>query len=131
GEMVLIRGGSGTMGSMDGAEDEQPMHDVKITEFWMDSREVTNAEFARFVSATGYVTTAEKPRNAGVYEGEVLEAGVKGSLCFQKDFSDNADADRNPLRFVEGANWRHPQGTGSDLKGKENFPVVHVSWEDA
>lgn len=129
GEMAYIRGGGVTMGSQDGPPDEQPMHDVKVSNFWMDRNEVTNAEFARFVTATGHVTTAEKPRAAGTMSGILLQTGDIGSIGFSPDTK--AASGNKGLIFIKGANWRLPEGPGSDIKGREKHPVVHVSWDDA
>jgi formylglycine-generating enzyme required for sulfatase activity len=129
--MARVPGGAFTMGANDGAADEQPLHDVRVTEFWMNRTEVTNAEFARFVNATGYVTTAELPP-AGVAEG-MLPVGQNqpGSWCFRPSPGAKAGDRRTWMAFVPGANWRRPHGLGSSIEGRENFPVVHVSYEDA
>jgi len=129
GEMVFVRGGGVTMGSQDGALDEKPMHDVKVSNFWMDRSEVTNAEFARFVAETSHVTTAEKPRSAGVMSGVLLQTGEIGSICLAPV---PGNTSKNPaFVFTKGANWRQPEGPGSNIKGREKLPVVHVSWDDA
>jgi formylglycine-generating enzyme required for sulfatase activity len=122
GEMVLIEGGKFTMGSIDGTDDEKPIHDVKIRTFFMDSTEVTNAEFQRFVTATGHVTDAEKSINgrqpgAFVFAPPAEVTDLKNELQWWK--------------FVPGANWQHPTGPGSDLKGREQWPVIHVTHFDA
>jgi formylglycine-generating enzyme required for sulfatase activity len=111
------------MGSIDGADDEKPIHDVKVRGFWMDKTEVTNAEFARFVSATKYVTLAEKPGP----EGRAAGAFVFSPPATVTDF-------KNELqwwKFVPGADWRHPDGPQSSINGRESYPVVQVAWEDA
>ncbi len=121
-DMVRVAGGTIEMGANDGAEDERPKHNVTVKEFWMDRSEVTNAEFARFVKATGYITTAELPAQ-GRTEG--------GSWCFQPG-AEAKSADRKTwIAFVAGANWRRPHGAGSSIEGKDKFPVVHVSYDDA
>ena len=118
-DMVRVAGGSFTMGANDGAQDEQPLHDVRVSEFWMDRTEVTNAEFERFTKATGHLTSAE------------LAQPQSGSWCF-KPGADAKAADRKTwVEFVAGASWRKPSGAGSDIVGKEKFPVVHVSHDDA
>ncbi len=118
-DMVRVPGGAFTMGANDGAQDEQPIHDVRVNEFWMDRTEVTNAEFEKFVKATGYLTTAE------------LAQPQPGSWCFQP--SENAKAEDRATwsAFISGASWRRPRGAGSGIEGKEKFPVVHVSHDDA
>jgi formylglycine-generating enzyme required for sulfatase activity len=140
--MVWIPGGEYTQGCEDptreicgGAEtmdDARPLHRTYVDGFWMDVTEVTNREFARFVAATGYVTIAEKTPRAEDYPGVPTENLVAGSAVF------TAPVTRVPLddplqwwRYVPGANWRHPEGPQSDLKGRDDFPVVHVAYDDA
>lgn len=123
GEMILIKEGRFTMGSTDGADDERPIHDVKLHRFWMDRTEVTNAEFARFVKATGYRTTAEKEGPDGRKPGAFVFAPPANVTDF-----------RNELqwwKFVPGANWQHPEGPDSNIEGRDQYPVVQVTWEDA
>jgi formylglycine-generating enzyme required for sulfatase activity len=135
GDMVWIPGGSFTMGGAgeNAAADELPLHDVKLNGFWIDRTEVTNEQFASFVKATHYVTTAERavtkemlPDVLPQYEGKTM------SLCFRKP---PPGADLNGTGWwwdlVIGADWRHPNGPDSDLTGKEKHPVVHVSYFDA
>ena len=81
-EMVWIPGGKFTMGGPDGQPDELPLHDVRVAGFWMDRTEVTNGQFARFVEATGYQTTAEKKPDAKDFPGAPEEKLVPGSVCF-------------------------------------------------
>ena len=130
-DMVRVAGGAFTMGANDGAPDEQPLHDVRVGEFWMDRTEVTNGEFARFTKATGYLTTAELPPQ-GVAEGSLaMEQRQAGSWCFQPSADAKAAERRTWIAFIPGANWRRPRGPGSDIAGREKFPVVHVSHDDA
>ncbi len=140
--MVWVPGGEFTMG-WDGVEaraDESPSHRVLVDGFWIDATEVTNAEFARFVEATGYVTTAERTPDWEELEQQVPpgtpkpppEALVPGSLVFTPP----AQALESGEIFewwswVPGADWRHPEGPGSSIIGKEDWPVVQVSWFDA
>lgn len=115
-DMVCIPGGTLYMGSdePEAREDEGPVHRVEMDSFWIDAKEVTNREFADFVKATGYLTTAE----------QTLEDGLPaGSLVW--------DMPGHIWRLDRGANWQHPQGAGSDLRGREDHPVVHISWYDA
>ena len=121
-DMVRVAGDNFTMGANDGAPDEQPLHNVRVNEFWMDRSEVTNAEFARFAKATGYVTGAE------------LSQPQAGSWCFRPGADAKAAERRTWIAFVPGASWRRPRGAngaGSDTEGKDKFPVVHVSHDDA
>jgi sulfatase modifying factor 1 len=140
--MVWIPGGEFSMGSEDprtkaegGREamtDARPIHRVYVDGFWMDDTDVTNAEFARFVAATGYVTMAERKPRAEDFPGAKPKDLVPGSIVFSAP--PRAVSLDNPLqwwRYVPGANWRHPTGPGSSIKGKENYPVVQMAYEDA
>ena len=139
--MVLIPGGVFSMGGDgDGWKDEFPKHKVEIDSFWMDINEVTNNQFLEFVNSTGYITTAERnidwnqmkkdlPPNTPKPDDSYL---VPSSLVF---FPTSGAVNLNDVsqwwRFINGANWRQPQGPGSNIDGKGNHPVVHVSWYDA
>jgi formylglycine-generating enzyme required for sulfatase activity len=130
--MVYLRGGIFLMGSndpdpacADGAcqitfANERPAHEVKVHGFWIDKKEVTNEQFARFVEATGYVTDAEKIGNAIVFD-------VEG--CGDRD-QDKELALRG-FRLVSKADWRHPEGPSSSIAQRMSHPVVQVSWNDA
>lgn len=129
--MVWIPAGRFWMGT-DALDDARPVHQVSVSGFWIDRTEVTNEEFARFVAATGYLTTAEQPLDPERYPGLSADERAPGSVVF------SPPAQALPLtdhlawwRFVKGASWRHPQGPGSDIIGKEKYPVVQVSWTDA
>jgi formylglycine-generating enzyme len=140
--MVKIAGGTFNMGASDqqGRTDEYPRHSVKVNAFWMDATEVTNAQFADFVKATGYVTTAEKapdweelkkqlPPGTPKPDESVL---VAASLVFSPPAHPVSLTDASQWwSWKEGANWRQPEGPGSNLKGREHYPVVHISWDDA
>ncbi len=140
--MVWIPGGEFTMGTDDARSfaNERPAHQVRVDGFWMDKHDVTNAEFAEFVKATGYTTVAERtpdweelkkqlPRGTPKPDAELL---VPGSMVF---IGSNGPVDLRRMqqwwRWVPGANWKHPEGPHSDLKGREDHPVVQVAWEDA
>lgn len=130
-DMVLIKGGGFQMGSAD-FPDAKPVHAVSVNSFWMDAHEVTNAEFEKFVSATRYVTVAERPLNPKDYPGVPADKLVPGSAVFTPPTQPVSLA--NPLawwQYVPGANWRHPQGPKSNIVGKGNDPVVQVCYEDA
>jgi formylglycine-generating enzyme len=140
--MAWIKGGEYLMGSSDndGSADEYPVHKVKLTGFWMDQNEVTNSEFDRFVSATGYITTAEKAINWEEMKKQLPPGTPRppasllaaSSLVFQ--CSQRVVSLGDPSQWwtwKRGADWRRPQGPGSSIDGKENYPVVHVSWDDA
>jgi formylglycine-generating enzyme required for sulfatase activity len=122
--MVHIPGGEFSMGS-DELPDARPVHRVRVSEFWMDRTEVTNAEFARFVRATGYVTVAEK-----IPENVPPDKRVAGSAVFTPPPGPvPLDNHFRWWSYVVRADWRHPLGPGSDFR--EQFPVVHVAYEDA
>lgn len=123
GDMVWIKGAGFTMGSIDGRDDEKPIHDVKVRGFWMDKTEVTNAEFARFVKGTGYVTLAETPGPDGRPAGAFVFSQPANVTDFKNELQ--------WWKFVPGANWRQPEGPGSTIEGREGYPVVQVAWADA
>jgi sulfatase modifying factor 1 len=107
--MVRLAGGEFLMGTpRPSPDDQRPIHSVKVSPFWIDTTHVTNDQFAEFVADTGYRTTAE-------------ERGW--SLTFNRE---DGSWDETP-----GVNWQHPTGKDSSLAGRENYPVVHVSWHDA
>jgi len=131
-DMVRIPGGAFLMGSDSHYPEEAPSHRVSVEGFWMDARPVTNAEFARFVEATGYITSAEHPADPADYPGALPEMLAPSSVVFQKT------AGRVDLRnhynwwtYAQGADWRHPQGPGSSIDGLADHPVVHVTFADA
>ncbi|HEX5043159.1 MAG TPA: formylglycine-generating enzyme family protein [Candidatus Polarisedimenticolaceae bacterium] len=131
--MVRIPGGTFWMGSDDPAfPDARPVHRVTLNGFFMDRTEVTNAQFRRFVVATGHVTVAERPPRAEDYPGAPPENLVAGSLVFSPPAAPISLGDAYAWwSYVEGADWKHPTGPGSDLRGKDTHPVVHVAYEDA
>jgi sulfatase modifying factor 1 len=131
-DMVWIPGGTFLMGSDSHYPEEAPAHDVTVDGFWMDTYTVTNAQFRHFIEETNYVTVAERPPNAQDYPDALPELLVPGSAVFQKP-PHRVDL-RNPgnwWAYVPGANWQHPEGPGSSLKGRQEHPVVHVAFEDA
>jgi len=106
--MILLEGGEFMMGTDKGFPFEGPIHRVTLDAFWLDETEVTNAQFAQFVEASGHVTTAETLGNSGVFKPEM-----------------------HAWDLVDGADWRHPEGPGTSIEGREDHPVVHMAWEDA
>ncbi len=131
--MVWIPGGTFEMGS-DLAEfpDAQPVHPVYVDGFWMDETEVTNAEFGKFVDATGYVTVAERPLNPEDFPGAQPDLLVPGAVVFAPpDGAVPLDSNLRWWTYVPGASWKHPTGSGSSLEGRENYPVINVAYEDA
>lgn len=130
--MLWIPGGEFNMGSEDFYPEEQPVHRVRVDGFWMDKFQVTNAQFRAFVEATGYVTVAERTPDPALYPDADPNLLVPGSLLFRKT---PGPVDLNYYQqwwaFVPGADWQHPWGPESDLRGKDWYPVVHVAYEDA
>jgi formylglycine-generating enzyme len=112
--------------------DALPVHRVHVDGFWMDANEVTNAEFATFVDATRYVTVAERKPRAADFPGVPEENLVAGSIVFSPpDDAVALDDYRQWWRYQPGADWRHPEGPGSSIAGKESYPVIHVAYDDA
>jgi hypothetical protein len=140
--MVWVPGGEFTMGSVDplARPDEQPPHRVRVEGFWMDEAEVTNAQFAAFVAATGHRTVAERPVDWGELRKQVPPGTPKppdsqlqpGALVFTPP-SESVDLDRFDRwwSWTPGACWNHPAGPGSTIEGKEQEPVVHVAFQSA
>ncbi|HET7093290.1 MAG TPA: formylglycine-generating enzyme family protein, partial [Thermomicrobiales bacterium] len=130
-DMIWIPGGTFTMGSNDHYPEEAPAQPVTVAGFWIDKYQVTNAQFRRFVKATGYVTVAERAPNAADYPGAVPEMLVPGSIVFTPPPGPvPLDDHYRWWQWVAGADWRHPEGPGSDLNGKARHPVLHVAWDD-
>jgi formylglycine-generating enzyme len=140
--MVWVPGGEFSMGSEDpraavdgGHEamaDARPIHRVYVDGFWMDRTDVTNAQFARFVAATGYVTVAERQPRAEDFPAAKPEDLVPGSIVFSPPrHTVSLDDPLQWWRYVPGANWRHPSGPASNIRDKEKYPVVQVAYEDA
>ncbi|QBD83647.1 formylglycine-generating enzyme family protein [Ktedonosporobacter rubrisoli] len=129
--MAWIPGGTFLMGSNSHYPEEAPVHRVTVDGFWMDRYTVTNEQFASFVRETGYITLAEYPPNPTDYPGVDPTQLVAGSLVFQQP---DHQVDLNDFSawwaFIPGANWRHPEGPGSSIKGREKHPVVHVAYQD-
>ena len=117
---------------MQGTRDARPIHRVRVDGFFMDKTDVTNSEFAEFVKATGYVTVAERRPRAEDFPGAPAENLVAGSVVFSPpDHPVPLNDHFQWWSYVPGANWRHPLGPNSDIKGKENYPVVHIAYKDA
>ncbi len=141
-DMVWLPAATFTMGATDqeGRADEYPAHQVKLDGFWMDKHEVTNAQFRKFVESTGYVTTAEQKPDWNEMKKQLPPGTPKppdsmlapGALVFSPpSYSVPLDDPGQWWKWVRGADWHHPTGPGSTIKGKDNFPVVNVSWYDA
>jgi len=140
--MVWIPGRSFQMGSEGplALPDEGPVHEVHVSSFWLDAHEVTNEEFSRFVEATGYVTTAERPPTPEELAmhlppgAEVPRAADLRACSLVFSPPKSGQRVRGFLEWwsiSEGASWRHPEGPQSDLAGRMDHPVIHVSHDDA
>lgn len=123
--MVWVPGGRFLMGSEAprALPNEGPVHRVEVDGFFMDRHPVTNAEFATFVDATGYVTVAERPPGEQLAPGSLVFAPTQQPV-------DLGDWSRW-WRWMPGADWRHPEGPESSIIGRKTHPVVQVAWEDA
>jgi formylglycine-generating enzyme required for sulfatase activity len=140
--MVWIPGGEFSMGAaelpgmndvgMQATRDSRPIHRVRVNGFWMDATEVTNAQFAEFVAATGYVTVSERTPSAEDFPDAPPENLVAGSVVFSPpEHAVPLNDHFQWWSFVHGASWRHPFGSDSTIEGKEQYPVVHIAYEDA
>ena len=130
--MIWIPGGTFRMGSDKHYPEEAPAHRVTVDGFWMDRYPVTNRQFREFVRATRHVTVAEITPDPKDYPGMLPHMIYAGSLMFSppahpvslRDFS-------QWWTFAKGADWRHPYGPGSNIRGLDDHPVVHVAFSDA
>jgi formylglycine-generating enzyme required for sulfatase activity len=140
--MVWVPGGEFSMGAnepfglddlgMKATADARPIHRVYVDGFFMDATVVTNAQFAAFVEATGYVTVAERTPKAEDLPGAPIDNLVAGSVVFAAPPHPVPHTDQIEWwNYVQGANWRHPLGPLSSIDGKGDYPVVHVALEDA
>ncbi len=140
--MVLIPSGNFEMGAFNsnGFADEFPKHKVKINSFWMDISEVTNAEFKEFVDETGYITTAEKKVDWDEMKKDLPLGTAKphdsllapsSLLFYYTSFPVELNDYSQWWKFTKGVNWKNPWGPDSSIEGKDDFPVVHISWNDA
>lgn len=131
-QMVRIPGGTFLMGSDVHYPEEAPAHLVSVSSFWMDETAVTNAEFAAFVAQTGYQTLAERPPDPALYPNADPAMLAPGGLVFRKQRRSVDLRDfRNWWSYSPGACWKHPEGPGSSITGRENHPVVQIAYEDA
>ncbi|WP_066908034.1 formylglycine-generating enzyme family protein [Millisia brevis] len=130
--MVRIPGGAFWMGSADFYPEERPVHRVTVDGFLIDRHQVTVAQFAEFVAATGHVTTAEIPPDPALYPGADPALLVPGSLVFTPPPGPvPLDSVARWWSFLPGANWRRPDGPDSDVADRQDHPVTQVSWSDA
>ena len=129
--MVFVRGGAFSMGSNRQRPEERYTHIVHVEGFWIDRTEVTNAQFAAFVEATGYVTRAERGGDPNIHAHMPKELTVPGSVAFIMPTDSTRGRVTQWFQYIAGADWRHPEGPGTSIAGRENHPVVHVAYEDA
>lgn len=129
---VPLPGGTFLMGSDAHYVEERPAHRRSVAPFAIDDTCVTNAAFAAFVAATGYVTVAERPLDPALYPGADPANLQPGSLVFHMTEGPVDTTDyRNWWRWTTGASWRHPEGPGSGIADRADHPVVHIAFEDA
>jgi formylglycine-generating enzyme required for sulfatase activity len=139
--MVWIPGGEFSMGAQD-----RPMRTTRsgcrprgfasdpsrfVDGFWMDRTEVTNEQFAAFVSATGYVTVAEQTPRAEDFPGARPRISWRARWSSRRRPRRSLDDHFQWWSYVKGASWRHPLGPDSSIDGMEKLPVVHVAYPDA
>ncbi|WP_069658824.1 formylglycine-generating enzyme family protein [Arcticibacter eurypsychrophilus] len=140
--MVFVQGGDFMMGgdNKQASPDEYPKHKVTVNGYWIDVSEVTNDQFKKFVDATGYITTAEKKPDWNEIKKQVPPGTPKpdDSLLTASSLVFKPSKEAVPLTdysqwwvWEKGADWKHPHGPKSNIKGKENYPVVHISYFDA
>lgn len=123
--LVHLPGDTFIMGtdSTDGypADGEGPAREVTVSPFWIAATTVSNADFAEFTEATGWITVAERLGTSFVFAGFLPE-----------DFPPTHGIAEAPWwREVHGADWRHPEGPQSGINDRMDHPVVHVTWRDA
>ena len=128
---VALKGGTFVLGALPEHDDEGPPRTVTVGPFSIDRTEVTNAQFAAFVRATGYVTLAERRPDPALYPGVPASQLKPSSLVFVGAAGLGSGDPSLWWRVVDGASWKHPEGPGSDLAGREHHPVVQVAFEDA
>jgi sulfatase modifying factor 1 len=130
--MVWVPGGTFLMGSDAHYPEEAPARAVEVSGFWLGRTTVTNADYARFVQDTGYVTVAERPLDPAEFPGAPAENLVPGSMVFTRT---SGPVDLRHLSqwwtWTPGASWRAPEGPGSGVADRGDHPVVHVAYEDA
>ena len=131
-DLVCIPSQTATVGSDDHYPEERPAQPVSVDEFWIQAHQVTNAGFTEFITATGYVTVAERPLDPADYPDAPAENLQPGSMVFTRT---QGPVDLRHLNlwwtWTPGASWRHPVGPHSSIEKRADHPVVHVAYEDA
>jgi sulfatase modifying factor 1 len=131
-DMIFIRGGTFRIGSDRHYPEEAPAHRVTVSGFFIDRTPVTNQQFKQFVRETGHVTTAEITPDPKQYPGALPHMLYTGSLVFTPPHKPVDLRDWSQWwQFMRGASWRHPYGPNSNIKDRDDHPVVHVSHADA
>jgi len=131
-DMAWVPGGTFLMGSEDFYPEERPVRPATVGGFWIDEHPLTVAAFRRFVKATGHVTMAEQAPDPADYPAADPNLLVPGSGVFRMPPGPvPMDDVMNWWTWVPGASWRHPDGPGSTLDGRERHPVTHVAFADA
>lgn len=128
--MLFIPAGTFRMGSDRHQPEERFRHVAQVDGFWIDRHEVTNAQFRKFVEATGYVTLAERPVDPKDHPDWPQDMVAPGAVVFVPP-KEARGSDGRWWQYVAGANWRVPRGPGSSIAGRENHPVVHIAYDDA
>jgi formylglycine-generating enzyme required for sulfatase activity len=130
--MVWVPDGTFLMGSDKFYPEERPVRPETVEGFWLDRYPVTNADFTKFIAATGYATLCERAPNPADYPDADPALLVPGSAVFLKpDGPVSLRDSRAWWAYVPGADWRHPQGPESTIEGRDNHPVVHIAYDDA
>lgn len=125
-----VEGAEFRMGDDSAYKEEGPAHSVSVAGFWIDTHEVTNAQFSNFVEETGYITVAERSPDPTDWPADVpAEFLQPGSVLFVPPTA--GEPAGNWWSWVVGTNWRHPDGPDSNIVGKDNYPVIHIAFEDA
>jgi formylglycine-generating enzyme required for sulfatase activity len=130
--LVWIPTQTATLGSDQHYPEEGPVRDVTVEGFAIQTHPVTNAEYAQFIDATGYLTVAERPLNPADYPGAPAENLQPGSMVFRRT---SGPVDLRDLSqwwiWTPGASWRRPVGPNSSIDNRADHPVVHIAYEDA
>ena len=132
GDFAWIPEQTTVLGADNDYPEEGPARTVTVAGFWIQTHQVTNTEFAEFVSATNYLTVAERPLNPADYPGAPPQNLQPGSMVFHRT---PGPVDLRHISqwwtWTPGACWNHPRGPRSSLKGRDRHPVVHIAFEDA
>lgn len=130
-DMAKIEKGTFTIGANNEFPEEKSAQSVTVQDFCIDNYEVTNKQFAKFVEETSYITIAERPLSLEQFPQLTEEERLPGSVVFQPIPKGQSFQELSWWHWIQGANWRHPEGVNSSIEGKENHPVVHIAYDDA